>query len=143
MVGLPALDIFEGRALAQALPKKVYSALILQQNGAVQGVNGEPDRFWPTLTGPIDAKSSYELDGQTVNYDGAVQLAQAIAESQQGHACYARRWTEYLYGRDVDPANQADADLVANAGAISRTNPSAKNLILNLVTTESFVTRLP
>jgi len=91
----------------------------------------------------IDTKSSYQLDGQTVSYDGAVQFAQAVAQSQQGHACYARRWVEYLYGRDVDPGNQADADLVANAGAISRTNPSAKNLILNLVTTESFVTRLP
>jgi hypothetical protein len=98
----------------------------------------------PTDNGQaIDAKSSYQLDGQMVSYDGAVQLAQAIAQSQQGHACYARRWAEYLYGRDVDPGNQADADLVANAGAISRTNPSARNLILNLVTTESFVTRLP
>jgi hypothetical protein len=62
MVGLPALDIFEGRALAQALPKKVYSALILQQNGAVQGVNGEPDRFWPKLTGTIDANAMMTTD---------------------------------------------------------------------------------
>jgi hypothetical protein len=55
MVGLPALDIFEGRALAQGTPaKKIYSALLLQQNGSVQGVDGEPDYFWPALTGPID-----------------------------------------------------------------------------------------
>jgi hypothetical protein len=91
----------------------------------------------------IDASSSYTLDGQTVSYDGPVALAKAIAASQQGHACYARRWAEYLYGRDIDPSNKADTDLVTNAGAISHTNPSARNLILNLVTTESFVTRLP
>jgi hypothetical protein len=62
MVGLPALDIFEGRANAQAMPKKIYSALILQQNGAVQGVNGEPDRFWPKLTGPIDPAAMMGAD---------------------------------------------------------------------------------
>jgi Protein of unknown function (DUF1552) len=55
MVGLPALDIFEGRALAQATPKKIYSALLLQQNGSLQGVNGEPDKWGPKLTGPLDA----------------------------------------------------------------------------------------
>ena len=39
VLGLPALDIFEGRAKAAAPPsgKKIYSALILQQNGLVQG----------------------------------------------------------------------------------------------------------
>ena len=62
MVGLPALDIFEGRANAQAAPKKIYSALILQQNGSVQGVNGEPDMFWPKLTGPIDAAAMMGAD---------------------------------------------------------------------------------
>jgi hypothetical protein len=92
---------------------------------------------------PIDASSSYNIDGQMVPYNGAVQFSKIVAQSQQGNACYARRWAEYLYGRDIDPTNQADSDLVANAGIISRVNPSAKNLILNLVTTESFVTRLP
>ncbi|HEV3025538.1 MAG TPA: hypothetical protein VGX76_23865, partial [Pirellulales bacterium] len=38
VLGLPALDIFEGRARAAAPPKgKIYSALMLQQNGLVQG----------------------------------------------------------------------------------------------------------
>ncbi len=62
MIGLPALDIFEGRALAQAMPKKIYSALLLQQNGSVQGVNGEPDYFWPKLTGPIDPAAMMGAD---------------------------------------------------------------------------------
>src|SRR6478609_2859831 len=54
-VGLPALDIFEGReAKAQAANKPVYVALMLQQNGAVQG-QGEPDMFWPKALGAITA----------------------------------------------------------------------------------------
>src|SRR5262245_54116091 len=64
MVGLPALDIFEGRANAQAMPKKIYSALILQQNGCVQGINGEPQRFWPLKTGPIDANAMMTPDAE-------------------------------------------------------------------------------
>jgi len=50
---------------------------------------------------------------------------------------------EYLYGRDVDLTVAADHDLVSSAGAFSKNVPAAKNLILNLVTTEAFVTRLP
>jgi Protein of unknown function (DUF1552) len=54
-VGLPALDIFEGRAFAQATGKKIYSALMLQQNGAIQGNGGDADMFWPRAMGAIDA----------------------------------------------------------------------------------------
>ena len=57
VVGLPALDIFQPRtARAQAASKAIYSAFMVQQNGAVQGVSGEPQQFWPTgAYGPIDA----------------------------------------------------------------------------------------
>ncbi len=92
---------------------------------------------------PINAKSAYSIDGQMVSFDGPVQLSKLIANSQQGNACYAQHWVEYLYGRTVDLGNTADKDLVTNAGLVSKANPSAKNLIANLVTTQSFVTRLP
>src|SRR5205814_3515583 len=69
-VGLPMLDIFEGRAKAAApAAKKIYSALILQQNGLVQGPHTgggevtavvpnapvETDMFWPRAMGPLSA----------------------------------------------------------------------------------------
>ncbi len=56
MVGLPALDIFYNSrgAHAQAAAAPVYSALMLQQNGALQG-EGEPDQFWPRNMGTISA----------------------------------------------------------------------------------------
>jgi len=37
----------------------------------------------------------------------------------------------------------ADQNLVTDAGMISRNVPAAKDLILNLVATESFLARLP
>ena len=90
----------------------------------------------------IDATGTYTLDGNTVMFDGPVQLAKTITSSTQAHACYAKHWAEYLYGRDIDAAN-ADADLVSQGGALSKNVPSLKNLILNLVTTEAFLSRVP
>jgi hypothetical protein len=91
----------------------------------------------------IDATSSYQLDGQSVSFDGAVELSALIAGSQQAHDCYSRHWVEYLYGREVDMASAADRSLVEQAGSLSNGDSSAKELIVNLVATDAFVTRLP
>ncbi len=40
-------------------------------------------------------------------------------------------------------ANDADKTLVARAGARAKANPSTKNLIVNLVATDAFLTRAP
>ena len=61
-VGLPALDIFEGRAFAQATGKKIYCALMLQQNGAIQGNGNDADMFWPRAMGAIDANAMATTD---------------------------------------------------------------------------------
>jgi len=102
-------------------------------------------RFRTTENGqPIDASANYTLDGMPVSFNGAVPLLQAIAASKQAHDCYAQHWVEYLYGRDVDVINNAaDTDLVVQAGALSKGNTSVKNLIVNLVATDAFLTRLP
>src|SRR5258705_1454400 len=55
MLGLPALDIFEGRANAQTAGKKIYSMMMLQQNGAIQANGSDPNMLWPNVIGPIDA----------------------------------------------------------------------------------------
>ena len=92
---------------------------------------------------PINARASYTLDGKEVSFDGPTALIKAIAESKQAHDCYTRRWAEYLYGREIDLANQADAGLVDQAGLRSKANMSVKDIILNLVATDAFLTRLP
>jgi len=102
-------------------------------------------RFRTTENGqPVDASATYNLDGMPVSFNGAIPLIQAIAASKQAHDCYAQHWVEYLYGRDVDVINSAaDTDLVVQAGALSKANTSVKNLIVNLVATDAFLTRLP
>jgi hypothetical protein len=62
MLALPALDAFFPRKKAEAqAATRVYSCLMLQQNGAVQG-QGEPDRFWPRELGSISANTMRGAD---------------------------------------------------------------------------------
>jgi Protein of unknown function (DUF1552) len=59
-LALPALDIFSRYANAQS-SARIYSCLMLQQNGAVQG-HDEPDRFWPRNYGPLNASAMLGAD---------------------------------------------------------------------------------
>jgi hypothetical protein len=90
---------------------------------------------------PVDSSGSYSLDGETFSYTGPVELIKEMAASYQMHACYSRNWVEYLYGRSVDKT--ADADLINQAGRLSRTTESVQDLITNLVATEAFTSRMP
>jgi hypothetical protein len=92
---------------------------------------------------PVDASGSYSLDGADVPFDGPVSLIKAMAASKQAHDCYSRRWVEYLYGRDLDLGVEADRNLVSQAGARSQANFSVKDLILAVIATDAFVSRLP
>jgi hypothetical protein len=92
---------------------------------------------------PIDATGSYAFDGNLTTFDGAVELAEAIATSKQAHDCYARRWVEYLYGRDVNMSLPNDKSLVQQAGKLSRQDPSVQHLLVELVATDAFLTRAP
>jgi hypothetical protein len=99
---------------------------------------------WRTMENglPIDATGTYQLDGQMITFDGPVSLIKAMAGSRQAHDCYSRHLMEYVYGRDSD-GGLNDANLIAQAGARSKNAMSVKDLILELVTTDSFVTRTP
>jgi hypothetical protein len=80
-IGLPALDIFEGRA--RAAGRKIYSALILQQNGAIQGQGRDPDMFWPTAMGKIDAAAMAGVDAERTtselkDYAGKINFVRGL-----------------------------------------------------------------
>lgn len=62
LLGLPLLDIFTRQASAQAAGSKIYSVLMLQQNGAIQGHGGDPDMFWPRATGALSSATMSGAD---------------------------------------------------------------------------------
>ena len=90
----------------------------------------------------IDATGTYKLDGESFSFDGPVSLIKKMADSRTAHDCYAEHLIEYLYGRDTD-ATDAARNLVSQAGIRSKNNTSVKELIVGLVATDAFLTRLP
>jgi hypothetical protein len=78
---------------------------------------------------PVDAKATFTLDGQTVNYDGAVELAKLIAQSQQFYNCYAKNWLEYVLGRTPVAVEAASIDRVATT---SKAGAPTRDLLVNM-----------
>ena len=94
-------------------------------------------QFQTTENGhPINAADSYALGDETIAYDDAVELDGLLSESDAVHACYAKNWLEYGYGRG---AQAADQETIASLGEASRKGTQA--LILALTQTKAFRTR--
>ena len=74
-----------------------------------------------------------------MSFDGAIEMSQMLADSEQVHRCYAKHWLEYSYGREV----QSGDDLTVDALAKASHNGSVRDLILALTQTTAFRTRAP
>lgn len=48
---------------------------------------------------PIDSRVDIVIDGVTLRVDGALELGQALAHSEQARACLARQWLRFASGR--------------------------------------------
>jgi hypothetical protein len=102
---------------------------------------------------PIDARAKYALSDGEITFNGAVELMKAMASGRQAHECYAQHLFEYLYGRErlreddleaaLKPLAGADAAVIKEIGRRSRLKAPIKNLIVDLVSTDAFLTRLP
>jgi hypothetical protein len=56
---------------------------------------------------PVDTRDSYELATGLVEFAGAPELMEILAESPEAHACYARNLAEYALSRDMDEGDRA------------------------------------
>ena len=82
-----------------------------------------------------------------------VELMKAMAAGKQAHECYAQHLFEYLYGRErlreddleasLKPLALADANVIKEVGRRSRLKVPIKSMIVDLVSTDAFLTRLP
>jgi hypothetical protein len=87
---------------------------------------------------PIDSSDTYPLDGKDVSYSDAVSLDKLLGESEQVHACYAKHWLEYAYGR-----TEQDADTTTLTDLAKESRKGARALLLALTQTQAFRTRAP
>lgn len=81
----------------------------------------------------IDVTATRDLNGKV---DGARELGQKLAQSQQVAQCVATQWFRFAYGR-----TEADADACALEGAVNvaaKPDASLKDIALAIVTSEAF-----
>lgn len=108
-IGLPMLDILEPRgANAQAATRPVYSALMLQQNGAIQGNGNDPDMFWPSQSGAIDKATLAGKD--------AAQTVSELADYADKIACVQGMDFHYSNNHDGGPIAASCGSPVKGSG---------------------------
>lgn len=87
---------------------------------------------------PIDAT------GETFNlgkYDGAIELSDALAASEQVRACVVTQWFRFAMGRTEKPADECALDQLT--GSFADGGGTMRDLLLDIVTSDSFRYRSP
>lgn len=84
---------------------------------------------------PIDASGSYTFADGTFTFDGAVELAEIMADREEVHRCYMGHLTGYLTAR---PVAEVDGALLDALTASSQADRPLRSLVLDIVTDPSF-----
>jgi hypothetical protein len=93
---------------------------------------------------PVDSAGTYSFDGEPKSFKGAVEFAKLAAATQQAHNCYAQNWLEFGLGRLIDKNKDPDKSLIAQLGLRSvKAGAGVKAMLLDIVTSDAFLTRLP
>ncbi|XXX74382.1 DUF1592 domain-containing protein [Sorangium sp. So ce134] len=89
---------------------------------------------------PVNAADVYRLGGAPRSYANAIEFSRVLAESSEAHACYAKRWVEFAHGRST---GDKDRNLIRQLGEASHGGASTKELILQIVSSTTFLARVP
>lgn len=87
---------------------------------------------------PVDASASPMIDTEEVPVTGAVEFADALADSREAHECFVRHLLEYARGRPHTDADQGMIDALRRA---SLEDQPIKELVLTLAESETFIKR--
>jgi hypothetical protein len=86
----------------------------------------------------IDSAAAFEFADGPMEFDGAGELNETLADRVETHDCYTKHWVEYALGRDTAGS---DLDLIQNLGDRSLDGLSVKELIIELVKSDEFRSR--
>jgi len=84
----------------------------------------------------IDTSSDVLIGNNTVSVTGPAALMKAIAGSPEGQWCYAKRWVEYAYERNLTPQDACTVDDLS--AKMTQSGYSVLNLITDLTQSDSF-----
>jgi Protein of unknown function (DUF1592)/Protein of unknown function (DUF1588)/Protein of unknown function (DUF1595)/Protein of unknown function (DUF1585)/Protein of unknown function (DUF1587) len=87
---------------------------------------------------PVNTSSQYPLPGGTVEFSGAKELMQHLAQNEMAHRCYAKHITGYGLQRDVIAA---DMPLLDEMASVSLQGGSMKDLMMTLAQNPAFRVR--
>lgn len=83
----------------------------------------------------VDTTGSITLDGNPIEFSGASELVEALADSQEAQDCYTSRWLEFTYGRAL---TERDDALRAQLAEEPR---SVREIVQTLTTARDFLSR--
>jgi hypothetical protein len=83
----------------------------------------------------VDTTGSITLDGAEVQFSGASELVDALADSQEAEQCYTSRWLEFVYGRTLTERDEA---LRARLAEEPR---SVQDIVQTVTTSTEFLSR--
>lgn len=88
----------------------------------------------------VDASASPLIDDTATPVENALELIDALAQSPQVHACYARHWLEFMHGRHV---TDVDEPLATRIGFESQSAAelSIKELVETVASSRAFLNR--
>jgi hypothetical protein len=86
---------------------------------------------------PIDTTGELTITDAAGRFDGAVELAARIAESDDAKRCFGSNWLEHAYGRPLGPADACSRDQVSRAFAQGR----IRDLLVAIALSDGFLYR--
>ncbi|MEM9691413.1 MAG: DUF1592 domain-containing protein, partial [Myxococcota bacterium] len=90
---------------------------------------------------PLDTTGTITLDREEVAFDGALDLIQALADSEDAQRCYLRQWYRYGFARE-----EAEADvctITALEEQLRTGTMSIQDMIVAFTRTKTFRFRVP
>ena len=96
---------------------------------------------WRTVDNgqPVDSSANVFVQFPSIAVSGAVEMLDAMAQSELVHACYARHWLEYTMGQNT---TFDDEPAIERLGAESLANQqSIRELLVGLTTSPVFLNR--
>jgi hypothetical protein len=88
---------------------------------------------------PLDTTATVDMGSEPLEIAGPVAMSEAIADSPQAHACYARKWVKYAYQREPNNADACVVDRMVEK--LAKKDYTVLDLIADLTQQQSFRTR--
>lgn len=83
----------------------------------------------------VDTSGTITLDGELVEFAGASEMIDALAQSTEARDCYTSRWLEFAFGRPLAESDIALRDQIAGEPR------SVADIVTSLATSNDFLSR--